>query len=100
MSKLLCLSLLFLVLIWCGCPVESRRRKGMPQPLKNDCKCKVTPNMKVSCPKEAMPRSSQQKLDILKCLCKKHRYEQRMDVNFRRICKKIYGDFSIPLPLT
>ncbi|KAJ8389284.1 hypothetical protein AAFF_G00121490 [Aldrovandia affinis] len=100
MSKLCCvrsLLLFLLVIIWCDYTVMSRRWIGANQLLKNECKCKVMPNNKVRCPKQLSQQSNQVKLDILRCLCKKHLCD--LDVNLQRACKKRSGGFPIPLPL-
>ncbi|KAG5853329.1 hypothetical protein ANANG_G00072040 [Anguilla anguilla] len=99
MSKLFCLSLLFLLVItWCSSAVESRRRIWQAQP-QNECKCKVASNKTLICMRKGMPRSQEQKRDALKCLCKKHRFERKMNVQLRKTCKNIYRDISIPLTL-
>ncbi|KAG7465314.1 hypothetical protein MATL_G00175080 [Megalops atlanticus] len=104
MSKLCCGSLLLILLavIWCDYSVESRRWISPNRLLKDECKCRVLANKKVSCRKDFSPKTMQERFDMLKCLCKKHynELEMKMDADFQKACKKIFRDVPIPQPLS
>ncbi|KAK1153643.1 hypothetical protein AOXY_G29742 [Acipenser oxyrinchus oxyrinchus] len=106
MSKLLSVLLVIVVLaaVCSDHTVECVKRIRTQQwpPRNNECSCEVLPNKQLSCRKTFPPRSNQEKMKMMECLCKKHRHElhKKLRQDLQNMCKRIINiNPPIPIPL-